>query len=45
MLSAKALALRASVIAMIKRVRVGYLLQGLGSGQWKLTPAILDMNC
>jgi transketolase len=31
MLSAKALALRASVIAMIKRVRVGYLLQGLGA--------------
>jgi transketolase len=31
MLSAKALALRASVIAMVKRVRVGYLLQGLGA--------------
>jgi transketolase len=31
MLSAKALALRASVVAMVKRVRVGYLLQGLGA--------------
>ena len=30
-LSAKALALRASVVAMVKRVRVGYLLQGLGA--------------
>src|SRR5258708_3230693 len=39
---AKALTLRALVTDMIKRVRVGYLLQELGSGQ--LTPAILDMN-
>jgi transketolase len=31
LLSAKALALRTSVVAMIKRVRVGYLLQGLGA--------------
>jgi transketolase len=30
-LSAKALALRASVVTMVKRVRVGYLLQGLGA--------------